>query len=77
MRFLVLFFGFLLTPLVANAGPRVDINQDNGRGDVLAPGWISWRVQEKETASARFEGVTAPPTERCTAPTDTRTSNIT
>lgn len=59
MRSLVFIFGFLLTPLAAHAQLRVDINQDNGRGDVLAPGWISWRVQEKETASARFGDVTA------------------
>jgi hypothetical protein len=52
-------FGFFLTPLVAEAGVRVDINQDNGRGDVLAPGWASWRVQEKETASAQFGDVKA------------------
>lgn len=59
MRSLIILFGFLLTPLVAYAGVRVDINQDNGRGDVLAPGWISWRIQEKETASARFGDLTA------------------
>lgn len=59
MRFLMLIFGILLTPQLVEAGPRVDINQDNGRGDVLAPGWISWRVPEKEAASARFGDVTA------------------
>jgi hypothetical protein len=58
MRILVVVASFL-TPLVAEAGLRVDINQDNGRGDVLAAGWTSWRVQEKETASARFGDVTA------------------
>jgi hypothetical protein len=47
----------LLTPLAA-AGPRVDLNQDNGRGDVLAPGWENWRVPEKESATAKFGGVT-------------------
>lgn len=49
---------FLSLPLNAHAGVRVDINQDNGRGDVLAPGWTSWRVQEKESATARFGDVT-------------------
>jgi len=59
MRSLLSLFGFLLVPLVADAGVRVDINQDNGRGDVLAPGWTSWRVQEKDTTSATFGNVTA------------------
>src|SRR5215207_5188145 len=44
---------------VAVAGPRVDLNQDNGRADVLAPGWESWRVPEKESARAKFGDVTA------------------
>jgi hypothetical protein len=44
-------------PLSAVAGPRVDLNQDNGRADVLAPGWESWRIPEKESASAKFGDV--------------------
>jgi hypothetical protein len=48
----------LLVPHAALAGPRVDLNQDNGRADVLAPGWESWRVAEKESASAKFGDVT-------------------
>jgi hypothetical protein len=50
----------LLVPAVAFAGPRVDISPDNGRGDVLAPGWQHWRVAEKPaaTASARFGNIT-------------------
>src|SRR5262245_58827159 len=59
MRSLVVICSLVLTPVVAHAQLRVDLNQDNGRGDVLAPGWTSWRVQEKETASARFGDVTA------------------
>jgi hypothetical protein len=43
----------LLAPFAA-AGPRVDLNQDNGRGDVLSPGWENWRLPEKESATARF-----------------------
>lgn len=52
MRSLVM----LLLPVVALAGPRVDISPDNGRGDVLAPGWEHWRIAEKPaaTASAKF-----------------------
>lgn len=52
----------LLTALAAFvpstfAGPRVDLSQDNGRGDVLAPGWEHWRVPEEASASAKFGGV--------------------
>src|SRR5262245_51208167 len=43
-----------LTAAPALAGPRVDLSQDNGRADVLAPGWEHWRVPEKESASAKF-----------------------
>jgi hypothetical protein len=42
----------------AFAGPRVDLSQDNGRADVLAPGWEQWRVPKNESASAKFGGVT-------------------
>jgi hypothetical protein len=58
MRFVFLFAGLLFTPLAALAGPRVDLNQDNGRADVLAPGWESWRVPEKESARATFGEIT-------------------
>jgi hypothetical protein len=81
MRGLVLAFAFLLTPLAANAQLRVDINQDNGRSDVLAPGWVSWRVQQKETAAARFGDVTAtlravgPGTKLATASAGSQTSS--
>jgi Protein of unknown function (DUF3826) len=53
-------FFLLLTPLVAFAGPRVDISQDSGRADVLAPGWQHLRGTEKpaETASAKFGDTT-------------------
>lgn len=47
-----------LLAATAQAGPRVDLSQDNGRADVLAPGWDHWRVPEKETASATFGGIT-------------------
>ena len=46
-------------PVAAYAGPRIDLNQDNGRADVLAHGWVSWRVQETEAVSLRFDGITA------------------
>lgn len=42
----------LLLPGIALAGPRVDLSPDNGRGDVLAPGWEHWRISEKPVASA-------------------------
>lgn len=53
----------LLTALAAFApsafaGARVDLSQDNGRGDVVAAGWEQWRVPEKASASAKFGGVT-------------------
>ncbi len=59
LRLALLFSAIGLLAPVAHAGPRVDLNQDNGRGDVLTPGWISWRVQEKESASLKFGDVTA------------------
>ena len=49
---------FLLAPLAAVAGPRVDLNQDNGRGDVLSPGWDNWRVPQAASATAKFGGIT-------------------
>src|SRR5262245_58844353 len=58
MRSCLLLAAFVVVPHTAVAGPRVDLNQDNGRGDVLAPGWESWRVPEKEFASAKFGDVT-------------------
>lgn len=53
-------FLLLLLPTVALAGPRVDISPDNGRGDVLAPGWEHWRISEKAaaTASVKFGDIT-------------------
>ena len=59
LRLALLFSVSTLLAPPAHAGPRVDLNQDNGRGDVLAPGWVSWRVQEKETASTKLGDVTA------------------
>lgn len=50
MRFAIL--SALLCALPATAGPRIDISPDNGRADVLAPGWQHWRVSEKPVASA-------------------------
>src|SRR5262245_5990073 len=36
------------------AGPRVDLNQDNGRGDVLSPGWENWRVPDGPSATTKL-----------------------
>src|SRR5262245_31624103 len=47
-----------VTPFSAAAGPRVDLNQDVARGDVLSPGWENWRVPEGPTATARFGELT-------------------
>ncbi len=58
MRICAVVVGLLLTPLAGSAGPRVDLSQDNGRADVLAPGWDQWRVPEMESASAKFGGIT-------------------
>jgi hypothetical protein len=58
MRIVFLAAGLLLAASNAVAGPRVDLSTDNGRGDVLAPGWEHWRVPEKESASAKFGSVT-------------------
>jgi hypothetical protein len=48
----------ILIPLSTVAGPRVDLNQDNGRGDVVSPGWDNWRVPEGPAARAKFGDVT-------------------
>jgi hypothetical protein len=48
----------VLPPISAAAGPRVDLNQDVARGDVLSPGWENWRVPEGASASAKFGSVT-------------------
>src|SRR6476661_813562 len=59
MRFIVTITAVLmLAPLSRAAGPRVDLNQDVGRGDVVSPGWENWRVPARTTASATFGGVT-------------------
>ncbi len=58
MRYLLACILFA-APVAAYAGPRIDLNQDNGRADVLAPGWVSWRVQETKAVSLRFDGITA------------------
>jgi len=47
----------MLAPLAA-AGPRVDLNQDTPRGDVVSPGWDNWRVPDAPTARAKFGGLT-------------------
>lgn len=44
-------------PAPASAGVRVDLSPDNGRADVLAPGWEHWRVPERESAAAKFGDV--------------------
>src|SRR5262245_35039653 len=48
----------VLASLSAAAGPRVDLNQDVTRGDVLSPGWENWKVAEGPSASAKFGAVT-------------------
>src|SRR5262245_43125145 len=42
----------------APAGPRVDLNPDIPRGDVLSPGGENWRVPEAATAQRKFGDVT-------------------
>jgi hypothetical protein len=48
--------GLMLAPLSA-AGPRVDLNQDIARGDVVSPAWDNWRVPDAPTATAKFDGL--------------------
>ena len=45
---------FVVVSSSCAAGPRVDLNQDNGRRDVLSPGWDNWRIPEKDAATAKF-----------------------
>src|SRR5262249_42098518 len=49
-----------LAPL-AVAGPRVDVNPDLPRGDILSPGWDNWRVPGGPSATATFGGITVTP----------------
>src|SRR5262249_3196412 len=44
----------MLTPFASAVGPRVDLNQDVARGDVLSSGWENWRVPDGPSASATF-----------------------
>jgi hypothetical protein len=46
----------LLAPAAA-AGPRVDVNPDLPRADILSPGWDNWRVPDGPAAAATFGGV--------------------
>lgn len=54
MKWLILIGAIHIVSSLYAAGPRVDLNQDNGRGDVLSPGWDNWRVPEKDAATANF-----------------------
>jgi hypothetical protein len=47
-----------VSPLSATAGPRVDVNPDMARADILSPGWDNWRVPDGPTATATFGGIT-------------------
>lgn len=58
MRWYILLVWLAGTRAVLADGIRVDLNQDNGRGDVLAPGWEQWRVPEKDSSTARFGSIT-------------------
>ncbi len=46
-----------LAPVAAVAGPRVDLNQDVARRDVLSPGWENWRVPAAAAATAKFGAI--------------------
>ncbi len=48
----------ILLPRPASAGPRVDLNMDVARADVVSPGWENWRVPAEPAATARFGGIT-------------------
>lgn len=48
----------VLAPAALAAGPRVDLNQDVPRADVLSPGWENWKIPEGATVSAKYGGVT-------------------
>lgn len=45
-------------PAPTPAGPRVDVNPDMARADILSPGWDNWRVPDGPTATATFGGIT-------------------
>src|SRR5262245_38476329 len=40
--------------LFAQEGLRVDLNQNNQRGDVRTPGWENWPVPDGSSATATF-----------------------
>ncbi|MFO0818374.1 MAG: hypothetical protein U1A77_10560 [Pirellulales bacterium] len=45
-------------PSAAADVQRIDLNQDNGRGDVISRGWENWRVTEGESSSFRVGDIT-------------------
>ncbi|QEL17950.1 pectate lyase family protein [Limnoglobus roseus] len=59
MRMLLILTACLAVPGVTAADPRVDLNPDMPRADILAPGWDVWRVPDGRTATATFGGVKA------------------
>jgi hypothetical protein len=58
MRTALVLAVFLPLAPLAVAGPRVDLNQDVARCDVVSQGWENWRVPAGPTASAKFGDVT-------------------
>ncbi len=40
------------------AGPRVDVNPDMARGDILSPDWENWKIRDGTSATATFGGLT-------------------
>lgn len=47
-----------LVPFSVAAGPRVDLNQDVARADVLSREWENWKIPEGTTAERKFGAVT-------------------
>src|SRR5262245_47934502 len=48
----------LLAAAALAAGPRIDLNQDNQRGDVISPAMANWRVAEGASSTFRTGALT-------------------
>lgn len=57
MRSALLVLGLSALPVIAE-GPRIDVNPDMPRGDILSPQWANWKVPDGASATVTFGGLT-------------------
>src|SRR5829696_5492617 len=51
-------YSLLVAFSLLNTGPRIDLNQDNQRGDVISPAMTNWRVAEGPASTFRAGDLT-------------------